>query len=204
MAAQNVCKFFKFGYCKHREFCRRQHVIEICENIACDISMCTLRHPKVCKYYGDYRYCKFDTCMFRHVEKENDPDTETPKKENELISKQIDNVEKNIENLNNKILESEEIIAKLVEVDKKFEKVINIEKHFHDKSIAIETLISKVDALENKLCEKDDIIKDLAEKVNYLSDNGFIETLPDVLSKMSNLEKVIEKQFTPEIIYNIA
>ena len=178
MAAQNVCKFFKFGYCKHREFCRREHVKDICEKSECDISMCSFRHPKVCKYYRDYRKCKFNPCMFLHVEKENDPETEKLKKENESILKQIVNLEKNIDDLNDKILQSEDIIAKLVEVEQKFERVINIEKHFCEKSSAIEILINKVQALENKLLEKDDIIKDLTEKVNSLFEDNLSATFP--------------------------
>ena len=71
--------------------------------------------------------------MFLHVEKENDLETEKLKKENETILKQIVNLEKTIDDLNNKMLQSEDIIAKLVEVEKKFERVINIEKHFCDK-----------------------------------------------------------------------
>ena len=76
MATQNVCKWNKYGYCKHGEMCRKSHVKEICENSECDVSMCTFRHPKTCKYYRDYRKCKFDPCMFLHVEKENDSETE--------------------------------------------------------------------------------------------------------------------------------
>ena len=34
MATQTVCSFYRFGYCKHKELCRKRHVKEICENIA--------------------------------------------------------------------------------------------------------------------------------------------------------------------------
>ena len=112
MATQNVCKFFKFGFCKHREFCRRKHVKELCDKNECYIYMCTFRHPKVCKFYRDYRYCKFDPCMFLHVEKENDPQIEKLKKENERILKEIENHELNIKELNKKILQSEDFIDK--------------------------------------------------------------------------------------------
>ena len=99
MAAQNVCKFFKFGYCKQGEFCRRQHVKDICENTECDISICALRHPKVCKYYRDYCKCKFDPCMFLHVDKENDPQIKKVRKENESILKKIANLEATINDI---------------------------------------------------------------------------------------------------------
>ena len=148
--------------------------------------MCTFRHPKVCKYYRDYRKCKFDPCMFSHVEEENDPEIEKLKQENELIQKQIENLEKTMNDLNTKILEKEDFIDKLVQVEKKFERVITIEKDFCDKSSAIETLISKVDALEDELCEKDNIIKDLTEKVNSLLENENIETVADELEVSEN------------------
>ena len=89
-----------------------------CEKSECDISLCSFRHPKVCKYYRDYRKCKFNPCMFLHVEKENDPETEKLKKENKSILKQIVNLANTIDGLNNKMLQSEDIIAKLVEVRK--------------------------------------------------------------------------------------
>ena len=72
MATQNVCKFNKFGYCKYKELCRNFHVNEKCQNVSCDLSMCMLRHPKLCKFFLQYKMCKFDPCRFEHVEKESD------------------------------------------------------------------------------------------------------------------------------------
>ena len=34
MASQSVCQFNKFGFCKFKEACRKQHVKELCENQA--------------------------------------------------------------------------------------------------------------------------------------------------------------------------
>ena len=45
MTAQNVCKWNKFGYCKHKECCRNKHIKELCEYGACDIVNCIFRHP---------------------------------------------------------------------------------------------------------------------------------------------------------------
>ena len=189
MAAQNVSKYFKFGYCKHRELCRRQHVNTLCENDECEISMCTFRHPKVCKYYRDYGYCKFDPCMFRHVDKEKDPEIEKLKQENESIKKQIANLETTINDFNTKILEKEDFIEKLVDVEKKLERVLKIEKDFCDKSSSMETLVRKIDALEDKLCEKDNMIKDLVEKVNKFSQN-----LKETNENIGNFNDLEEKR----------
>ena len=37
MATQNVCRYFKFGFCKYLEKCRFPHVKEICESQDCDV-----------------------------------------------------------------------------------------------------------------------------------------------------------------------
>ena len=88
MAAQNVCRYFKFGHCKFSDKCRFMHVNEKCENTSCNISSCNLRHPRICKYFRDYRRCKFgEWCSFDHNIKdifENQSITEINEKLNEL------------------------------------------------------------------------------------------------------------------------
>ena len=69
MTAHNVCCYFKFGYCKFDEKCRFVHVKEECTNKSCEISSCTFRHPKICKFYRDYHRLKFgEWCFFKHIE----------------------------------------------------------------------------------------------------------------------------------------
>ena len=72
---KNVCSFNKFGFCKFRSACRRQHVMEICpKNKQCEIEKCSLRHPQTCRYHRDIGYCKFgDYCLFNHDEESNYP-----------------------------------------------------------------------------------------------------------------------------------
>ena len=77
MAAQNICRYFKFGFCKYLEKCRFQHVREICENNECDAKSCSLRHPKICSFFRDYNRCKFgEWCLFKHVDKKQSSDKE--------------------------------------------------------------------------------------------------------------------------------
>ena len=67
MAQQNVCTFNKFGYCKFKQNCRKQHITEKCENDSCDTKTCNLRHPRVCRYFRDIGFCKFgEWCLFNH------------------------------------------------------------------------------------------------------------------------------------------
>ena len=47
MATHTVCSFDKFGYCKHKDHCRKSHVKELGEKIARDVSNCIYRHPEV-------------------------------------------------------------------------------------------------------------------------------------------------------------
>jgi hypothetical protein len=67
--SQNVCQFYKFGYCKHKDCSRKQHVKKVCDNNACEISKCSSRHPKICKFYRDNGQCKFDVNSESEIEK---------------------------------------------------------------------------------------------------------------------------------------
>ena len=51
MATQNVCRFFKFGFCKYTVKCRFLNVKENCENQECDVISCNLRHPRICSFF---------------------------------------------------------------------------------------------------------------------------------------------------------
>ena len=59
MEKNNVCNFNKFGYCKFGNTCQRKHVNVTCENKACEISDCFLRHPRECSFFKNFKYCKF-------------------------------------------------------------------------------------------------------------------------------------------------
>ena len=72
MAAQPVCSFNKYGYCNFRSNCRKKHVNECCEDEGCGIRTCNFRHPKPCRYFRDFRRCKFSDCKFKHIEDETD------------------------------------------------------------------------------------------------------------------------------------
>ena len=93
MAPNNVCHYFKFGYCKHADHCRRRHIREKCENKDCDARTCEKRHPIECKYYRDFKRCKFGSyCLYEHIER-NDPVIEELK----LVKAKIDAIERKLE-----------------------------------------------------------------------------------------------------------
>ena len=117
MATQTVCNFNKYGFCKFRLTCRRQHVTELCDNSSCDILKCNKRHPKECRYYRDYNRCIFgEWCFFKHIEKDND--LETLKQENEALKKKIDEIDKLLSEKDNMI---DSIVNSMLEKFKKIE-----------------------------------------------------------------------------------
>ena len=106
--------------------------------------------------------------------------------------KNIANIQISSRDLNNQILKSDGIIAKLTEVENKFESIVNIEKQIHDKDCILENLITKVNAIENKLKEKDETIKDLSDKLDSLFENKATEETEeteDNVVKDSEIEK---------------
>ena len=94
MAAETFCRFFKFGYCKYRNFCRKNHVSELCEDENCDGSVCEKRHPKKCFYFHELHRCKFgDYCLYSH----NLTQASSAVKDN--LETKVKNLEKRIEDL---------------------------------------------------------------------------------------------------------
>ena len=64
-----VCTHFKYGVCKFKEHCEKQHVEGECEDLfACKAKVCNKRHPKVCKRFSLEKFCKFGSdCAYLHL-----------------------------------------------------------------------------------------------------------------------------------------
>ena len=131
MATHNVCIYFKFGFCKFTDKCRFMHVDQVCENTSCEIKLCNLRHPRICKFFRDYNRCKFsEWCAFKHIEKNNISEVNTK----EILAK--------IENLSEIIYEKDILINNLAAKIKLLEeKVFGKEEHIE---IASEELVEVV------------------------------------------------------------
>ena len=72
MSSENLCLYNKYGHCKFRDTCRHQHFNETCEETSCETKKCLKRHPRNCKFYYDFRRCKFgDYRSFSHKTLEN-------------------------------------------------------------------------------------------------------------------------------------
>ena len=127
MATQIVCNYNKFGFCKFKQNCMKQHIEHLCEDSSCDVLTCTLLHPKECKFYRDFNRCKFsDWCRFAHVHKED---------QNEKVLGKLIEIEKNNLEKDKQIsilkLENERVSNKLSEMEKNnFEKKNNLKTQF--------------------------------------------------------------------------
>ena len=115
--ATPVCRYNKFGYCKFKEHCRKQHVNEVCTNDNCEVHSCSLRHPKSRKYYREYGRCKFNPCAFKHKDSEND--FENLKSENITIKEKIEAIDKSLKELQVQEMETVSIIEKQSLVEQK-------------------------------------------------------------------------------------
>ena len=169
MAAQPVCLFYKFGHCKFQKKCRKMHIEEKCENVECNVKECILRHPKVCSFLRDYKFCKFsEYCSFSHSIQNNSNDAF--EKEIDEIKKQIDilkesenNLEKQISKLMDEISEKESIIrnifSKLNENDILEKKVHNSEERNKNLESRLETLEETIENLTLHLfCDKFELV----------------------------------------------
>ena len=161
MAAQIVCRFNKFGFCKFKETCRNHHIKELCEDSSCDILSCDYRHPQVCKFYRDFGRCKYsEYCFYAHVDKEdiseisrsltnkiNDLENKVNGKENDIIE-----LSEKIKFLEMKEAEQKNEIYDLIEkLNQKVESLLkNIEK---EKDVKFENLAIKIDTLEKQVEE---------------------------------------------------
>ena len=152
MAQENVCSFNKYGFCKFGETCRRRHISEKCYKKSCEVRKCSLRHPRICKFYRDFGYCKFgEWCCFVHKTSNDDKVKELSDKMKTMENKCSD-LEKQLAEKDgeNKHL-GEEIDRKIEAFESKMSTIIQSIK---EKDDAIASLEKKLDDLENNLASK--------------------------------------------------
>ena len=144
--AQNVCKYFKYGFCKFRTYCKARHVEEICTDLACTIEACNKRHPRECSYYREYGRCKFGTfCCYRHIASIN----------NQSLIEKVESAVNEVKSLQLEICKLTELVnAKSLEIE-------NLNKKIYEQEIRI----NLVGSIEEKCENADKRIKDLGD--NY-------------------------------------
>ena len=138
MDSGNVCRFFKFGFCKFKLQCRYKHVTEVCDDKKCIPKTCQKRHPRMCKYFVNYGSCKLGTtCAYAHKIQRNEEIGRLEQKLEEL-TKIINGKDDVIKNLASKI---EDLVKKNNEKDGIIEKLVKDVKELstkqeEDKNIA--------------------------------------------------------------------
>ena len=121
MEAMTICVFNKFGFCKYGVTCRKKHEDLKCENSRCEIFDCNKRHPKECKYFREFKRCKYNEyCRYEHkISNEVNKDLvfKYGKLEDRILSleKVLENVEKNFKMVNDKLLEKEQVFQEINE-----------------------------------------------------------------------------------------
>ena len=163
---QNVCIFNKFGFCKFRINCRKQHILEICSNQNCESKRCSLRHPKLCRYFRDIGYCKFgEWCKFKH---ENGTSKEMEGKFKMLDAK-FETMETNYNILRQCISEKEEIIENLKDKIMIFEEKIHELENLHGAKIEHLEETMKQAKAGNNVDEKIKVIEE--KQMNIIEDS---------------------------------
>ena len=68
-----ICKFNQKGICKFGGKCFKLHENEICNSRKeCIDPECCKRHPRKCRYFLQFEYCKFgDNCAYSHIVEKN-------------------------------------------------------------------------------------------------------------------------------------
>ena len=154
MGEVKLCQYNKYGFCKFGRTCLNKHVDQKCDAIKCDGKKCSYRHPKICRYYLNFKYCKFgEYCRYDHRKLESE---ESVKEKKRLI-----------ENVN----EKDNLIDQLKkELDEKQKQIKALELSLEEKEKEIIKLWDDKGELDLVIYGKEIVIRDLQEK-SHDSDN---------------------------------
>ena len=126
---------------------------------------CSLRHPRRCKFYSEYYYCKFGSyCKFSH-ERIEDKGIKLIKKELDEIKKHLDKKEMEIKKLDDEIkkaeirkLEDMKIIVMKNEIIEKELKEVRKENEKIKEDII--SLRNDINSLKNKTDDNKEVMND--------------------------------------------
>ena len=142
----------------------------ICPTTMCSNMSCVLRHPKVCKYFTNFRRCKFEeSCAYLHV-----PD-------NQIDDKNISELKQEIENVKTKIDEIDTILSKLDHIETR---ISSVEESNLKNSEEIKEVRIKLDQKTTELEEVKKIIEQKSLQHDELALNFNI-----LMNALDDLEK---------------
>ena len=101
---EGVCQFNQKGFCKFGDSCRKRHVKEICSNQNCNSTSCNLRHPRNCKFFTLFGYCKFsEDCAFKHTLTKSHSEFKTLKEQLETLTNTITEMNQVMDHIKNEL-----------------------------------------------------------------------------------------------------
>ena len=163
MTQTKICFKNKFGFCKYNERCSYQHVSTVCEDDKCDVYKCEKRHPRICRYYRDFKWCKFTVgCKFKH-ENQHEILEKLEKKIKEIkcdhkeeeVAKIAENYERKLESIEIKLENQRK------EIEEKDTKIASLEIRLHELE---KKFVNEKKAKERKLIDLENSIKSKSEK----------------------------------------
>ena len=100
-----ICKFNQTGFCKFKQFCKKEHVNEMCESQSeSKTEMCTKRHPKICRNFIKDGECGHgNKCAYMRTEKIKQLDAQ--QKLNEILAMALATQIKEIADMRNEMIE---------------------------------------------------------------------------------------------------
>ena len=115
-----ICNIFKYGYCKYKEHCKKQHVIEKCRlYLLCKNKDCHKIHTQIFRRFSTEKSCKFlGYCSYLHLVNksagvEQDTGNLDQKTNQHKVKIKINILEDELIDLNYKIKKEEEKKLKL-------------------------------------------------------------------------------------------
>ena len=118
MDSAQVCRQFKYDFCRFQDLCRYEHVKEVCDDVECSVTLCRKRHPKLCIYFSEFNRCKFGSfCHFKHEAPQILPQCSH---QDSLLLSEIEKLKETITSL---ALENENLKKKVEELDLKVTEV---------------------------------------------------------------------------------
>ena len=174
---ENICKFYKFGYCKLRDQCEKNHVKEECKDGShCKaIKICVLRHPKMCKRFVFEGICGFgDMCSYNHKKVLNQHGSDKDE-----LKEDIKNLKVEVEYLK----ESIKICISSRKESETLEKSLNeLKADIKLLTVKNKELTGKINDLENDAEKEGDIIIEKSQNIQS----------PEVVNAGSNIPAKIK------------
>ena len=194
---REVCLYDKFSYCKNGVKCTRVHLKDVCQNRDCNYRKCDKRHPNPCKFFRMNGYCRFGTrCRYSHrlpkdIEEQNQR-IESLEIKTAKLMEVVDAQEITIKELNKKLLKKESkeldelqkqvdcLRAENIDREKAIEK---LERDFKDFKHLSEANDKINIGIEDKVSDENDIVNNEMETAN--PEKEFVKSL-DILEAAVN------------------